>query len=205
MNTNPVHPHRRNLTPTLAIKAQRVCTPHLNPAEVQIFVATYEIWRIASQTWSNSFTRHVPFHTLISLHFSHPQQYSSQDCTDGSSSLTSSHIPTNPPVSGDQHSLGLLPASAYSKPEDMDPLSLPTEETSDSDGECFSLSETDLGTSRPMQGPIGEHTCRFYGKSSLLAFTNRAFNETGESPCPSRPHTYREEFWVTPDVSPSIW
>lgn len=139
------------------------------------------------------------------IHFSHPQQYSSQDCTDGSSSLSSGHTPTNPPVSGDRRSLGLLPASAYSKPEDMDPLSLPTEETSDSDGECFSLSETDLGTSRPMQGPTGEHTCRFHGKSSLLAFTNRAFNETGESPCPSRPHTYREEFWVTPDVRPSIW
>ena len=103
-------------------------------------------------------------------------------------------------MSGDQRSLGLFPASAYSKPEDMDPLSPPTEETSDDDGEFFSLTETDLGTPRPVQGFTGENASRFHGKSSVLAFTNLAFNETGESPCPSRPHSYREEFWATPDV-----
>lgn len=87
----------------------------------------------------------------------------------------------------------------------MDPLSLLAEETSDSDNEFFSLYETDLGNSVPLQEPTGEHTSRFYGKSSLLAFTSRAFDESGEMPYKSRTRTYREEFWITPDVISPMW
>lgn len=101
---------------------------------------------------------------------------------------------------GDQHSLGPLPASAYSKPEDMDPLLLLTEETSDSDDEFFSLTETNLGTTSRKSDD--EHTSRFYGKSSLLALTTRAFDERGQIPPMDTNHThaYREEFWTTPNV-----
>ncbi|KAF9778873.1 fungal-specific transcription factor domain-containing protein [Thelephora terrestris] len=126
------------------------------------------------------------------------EQYSSQ--RDGGDqllpangrALTTSHVP------GDQHSLGPLPASAYSKPEGMDPLSLLAEETSDSDDEFFFRTETNLGD--PSHELNAEHASRFYGKSSLLAFTTRAFDDSGEVPTDTdRAHAYREEFWVTPD------
>jgi hypothetical protein len=99
---------------------------------------------------------------------------------------------------GEHNTLRPLPASAYSKPEDMDPLLLLAEETSDSNDESFS--ETNLGTIP--QEPNGEHTSCFYGESSLSAFTNKAFNERGEAPPTNtnRAHAYRKEFWITPDV-----
>ena len=87
----------------------------------------------------------------------------------------------------------------------MDPLSSLAEETSDSDNEFFSLTETEMGTPGPLQESAGEHGSRFYGKSSLLAFTSRAFDERGETPSTSRTRTYREEFWITPNVILSIW
>jgi hypothetical protein len=87
----------------------------------------------------------------------------------------------------------------------MDPLSPLTEETSDSDNEFFPSTETDIGTPGPLQEPTQEHGSRFHGKSSLLAFTNRAFNEKSEASSTSRARTYREEFWITPDVILSIW
>jgi hypothetical protein len=86
----------------------------------------------------------------------------------------------------------------------MDPLSLLAEETSDSDDEFFSLTETNLGTPESLREPIGEHTSRFYGKSSVLAFASRAFDERGEAPATNRACMHREEFWVTPDVILSI-
>lgn len=82
----------------------------------------------------------------------------------------------------------------------MDPLSLLTEETSDSDDEFFSLPETDLGTHGSVHEPTGDHTSRFYGKSSILAFTSRAFDERGEVPPMNCAQIYRKEFWTTPDV-----
>lgn len=102
----------------------------------------------------------------------------------------------------DQHNLRPLPASAYSKPEEVDPLSLLAEDTSDSEDEFFSLTEMNLGDLS--QEPNAEHTPRFYGKSSLLAFTTRAFDERGEVPPTdaNRAHAHREEFWTTPDVIP---
>ncbi|KAF9643134.1 hypothetical protein BDM02DRAFT_3192157 [Thelephora ganbajun] len=124
---------------------------------------------------------------------------SSQGGTGDSSSPTSGGAPTKSRASGDQHNLGPLPASAYSKPEDMDPLSLLAEETSDSDDEFFSLTETNLGTPGSLREPAGERTSRFYGKSSLLAFTSRAFDESGEAPPTNRARIWREEFWTTPD------
>ena len=75
---------------------------------------------------------------------------------------------------------------------------------SDSDNEFFSLSETDIGAPGPLREPTGEHGFRFYGKSSLFAFTSRAFDES-EAPSTSHPRTYREEFWITPDVISLIW
>lgn len=126
-----------------------------------------------------------------------PKQYSSRGGVGGSygRALTNSRMP------GEHHGLGPLPASAYSKPEDMDPLSLLAEETSDSDDEFFS--EKKLGAISPEAN--GEHTSCFYGKSSLLAFTSKAFDERGEAPPTSknRTHAYRKEFWITPDVIPS--
>jgi len=87
----------------------------------------------------------------------------------------------------------------------MDPLSPPTEETSDSDDDFFSLTEANLGTTPgPLRECDGEYTSRFYGKSSLLAFTSRAFDERGEAPPTNPVRMYREEFWATPDVIPSI-
>ena len=123
------------------------------------------------------------------------QQFSSRGGTEDSSS-------PNPRVSGGKRGLGPLPASAFSKPEDMDPLSLPAEERTDvSDDEFFSVSETSLGT--VSQEPNSEQTSRFYGKSSFLAFTTRALDERlGEASLTNvnRAHGYRQEFWVTPDV-----
>jgi len=84
----------------------------------------------------------------------------------------------------------------------MDPLSPPTEETNDSDDELFSLAN--LGTPRHLRESAGENASCFYGKSSLLAFTSRAFDERGEAPPMNRGRMYREEFWITPDVIPSI-
>ena len=82
----------------------------------------------------------------------------------------------------------------------MDPLLLLTEEKGDSDDEFFSLTETNLGTTS--WKPDDEHTSRFYGKSSLLTLTTRAFDERGQIPPMDTNHThaYREEFWTTPNV-----
>jgi len=87
----------------------------------------------------------------------------------------------------------------------MDPLSPLTEETNDSDNEFFSPTETDMGSPGPLQEPSGEYGFRFHGKSSVFAFTSRAFDERGEALSTSRARTHREEFWITPDVIPSIW
>jgi len=87
----------------------------------------------------------------------------------------------------------------------MDPLSPLTEETSDSDNEFFSHTETDMGSPGPLQESSVEPGFRFHGKSSVFAFTNRAFDERGEAPFASRAHTHREEFCITPDVIPSVW
>jgi hypothetical protein len=87
----------------------------------------------------------------------------------------------------------------------MDPLSLLAEEISDSDDEFFSFTETNLGTPRSLEEPTGEPTSRFYGKSSLLAFTSRAFDERGGAPPTNRARVCREEFWITPDVIPSLY
>ena len=100
--------------------------------------------------------------------------------------------------------MGLLPANAYSKPEDMDPLSLLAEETSDGDDEFFSLTETNMGTPRPSEESTGEHTSRFYGKSSVLAFTSQAFDERAGAPPTNCARMYRQEFWDTPDVIPPV-
>lgn len=127
------------------------------------------------------------------------QQYSSRDDV-GDSPTTHGRTLTNPHPLGDQHNLGLLPASAYSKPEDMDPLSLLAEETGDSDDEFFSLPETIMETPRSFEVSTGEHTSRFYGKSSLLAFTSQAFDERAEGPPTNCSRMYRREFWDTPDV-----
>lgn len=129
------------------------------------------------------------------------QQYSSCGGAEDSLSLIYGRTFTNSLVPGERHGLGPLPASAYSKPEDMDPLSLPAGDTSDNDDEFFS--EKNLGTIT--QEPDGEPTSCFYGKSSLLAFTNKAFDERGGvSPTNmNRSHAYRKEFWITPYVIPS--
>lgn len=131
------------------------------------------------------------------------QQHSDWDDTGDTSLPASGRALAGSHALADQRSLEPLPTSAYSKPEDMDPLLLLAEETSGSDDEFFSLTETNLGTPGPIQDPAGEHTSRFYGKSSLLAFTSRAFDERGEAPPTNRAHIYREEFWTTPDVIPS--
>lgn len=140
--------------------------------------------------------RPVPsdIHTLLT-----PQQYSSQSDVGDSLHQTYGGAFANSHVPGEHHTLRPLPASAYSKPEDMDPLSLPAEETSDSDGEFFS--EKDLGAIS--QESNGDHASCFYGKSSLLAFTTRAFGERGEAPSTNTNHAHpygRKEFWITPDV-----
>lgn len=112
------------------------------------------------------------------------------------SALATPHPP------GDKHNFGLLPASAYSKPEDMDPLSLLAEETSDGDDEFFSFAETNMGNPRLLEESTGEHTSRFYGKSSLIAFSSQAFDERAEAPPTNCARMYRQELWGTPDVIP---
>jgi len=84
----------------------------------------------------------------------------------------------------------------------MDPLSL-AEEISDSD-DFFSLTEKNLGVVQSLEECTGEHPSRFYGKSSLLAFTSRAFDEKAEAPPTNRTQMHRQQFWVTPDVIISI-
>lgn len=128
-----------------------------------------------------------------------PQQRSGRGSTGDSSSITHSRALVDSHSLGDQHNLGPLLASVYSKPEDMDPLAL-AEETSDDDDQFFSLTEANLGTTRPPDEPTGEHTSRFYGKSSLLAFTSWAFDERAKVPPTNRTQMCRQEFWDTPDV-----
>ena len=128
-----------------------------------------------------------------------PHQFSSRGDTGDYLLPTHDHPLANPRAPEEHRTLGPLPASAYSNPEDMDPLSLLAEETSDDDVEFFS--ETTLEAIS--QAHNGENTSSFYGKSSLLVFTNMAFDERGEPP-PSNinhVHAYRKEFWITPDVS----
>lgn len=86
----------------------------------------------------------------------------------------------------------------------MDLLSLLAEETSDSDDQFFSLPEANLGTTRPAGEPTAGPTSRFYGKSSLVAFTSRAFDERAESPPSNRTPMCRPEFWDAPDVILSV-
>ena len=99
-----------------------------------------------------------------------------------------------------QPKLSPLPARAYSKLPDIDPLS-PVEEATYSDDEFLTVVET--GPSKVPEERVHENT-RFYGKSSVLVLTSQAFNErrkeTGARDIPDR----RKEFWTTPDASPVI-
>ena len=94
--------------------------------------------------------------------------------------------------------MGPLPARAYRKPPDIDPLSPPEEEATYSDDEFVTVAEADP-TNVPVE-KVHENT-RFYGKSSVFVFTSQVVNErrqkTGGSEMPDR----RREFWITPDVS----
>lgn len=141
----------------------------------------YNSWKIVSQIWNGfSASRH------------------------GVGGLPSPSFDTsiNLHPSGDQHRLRPLPTNAYCEPEDVDPLFL-AEGMSESDDEFYSLApEANLGIAP--QSSV-EQTSRFYGKSSLVAFTTRAFDERGESHFDEdRVNTYREEFWTTPDWLSSI-
>jgi hypothetical protein len=83
----------------------------------------------------------------------------------------------------------------------MDPLSPPGKEAGDSDEESFFLTEPNLGATQHEFN--SEQTSCFYGKSSLRAFTARAFDaRPGVTPLTNtnRARAYRQEFWVTPDV-----
>lgn len=130
-----------------------------------------------------------------------PQQHSGRGGTGDSPSITYGRALADSHPLGDQYGLSPLPASVYSKPEDMDPLVLLSGETSDDDDQFFSLTEANLGTPRPSDEPAGEHTSRFYGKSSLLAFTSWAFDERAKTPPTNRTQMCRQEFWDTPDVT----
>lgn len=172
--------------------------PLLCSSGTQIRLVMCSIWKHVLQIWSDSSARYMSFFLRHPYHCPHPQQYPSRSDAADALSLTHGHALTDSCVLRERHNLGPLPTSAYSKPEDMDPLSLLAEETTDSDDEFFS--ETNLG---PIpQEPNGEPTSCFYGKSSLFAFTNKAFDERGEAPPTStnHAHAYRKEFWTFPDV-----
>lgn len=134
------------------------------------------------------------------------QQYSSLDTLGSpSSSITHDHTIGSDTTSEDeakaQPKLSPLPARAYSKPPDIDPLSPPEGEATYSDDEFATLDEK-----TPSKGPVeGSHeNARFYGKSSVVVLTNKLVNErckeTGARFMPER----RKEFWTIPDVSSTV-
>lgn len=127
-----------------------------------------------------------------------PKKYSGRGDVEDPLSPNDGHAPMYSRIPREHRALRPLPPSVYSKPEDMDPLSLLAEESSDSNDESFS--EKNLGAMSQEQN--GEHATCFYGKSSVIAFTSKAFDESGEVPPTStdRTHAYRKEFWTTPDV-----
>ena len=98
-----------------------------------------------------------------------------------------------------QPKLGPLPARAYSKLLDIDPLSPPEEEATYSDDEFLTVMEA-----APSNVPAesAHENTRFYGKSSFVVFTSQAFIEkhkdAGIRDAPER----RNEYWTIPDVSP---
>jgi len=121
-----------------------------------------------------------------------PLSSTTQDHTTGSDGHSEDEAEAQPKLSP-------LPASAYSKPPDVDPLSPPEEEATYSDDEFLTVAETD-----PSKVPVEKvhENTRFYGKSSVFVLTSQVFNErrkgAGVRDMPDR----RKEFWITPDVSP---
>ena len=116
------------------------------------------------------------------------------DLATGSDSTSEDEAKAHPKLSP-------LPARAYSKQLDIDPLSPLEEEATYSDDEFLTVVET--GPLNIPEERAHENT-RFYGKSSVLVLTSQAFNErrkeTGARDIPDR----RKEFWTTPDVRPVV-
>ncbi|KAF9646992.1 hypothetical protein BDM02DRAFT_2831037 [Thelephora ganbajun] len=133
------------------------------------------------------------------------QQHSSPDTLGAPpSSITHGHAAWSDNTSEDEAEalpkLSPLPARAYSKPPDIDPLS-PPEEVTYSDDEFLAVAER--GPSNVPAEKVHENT-RFYGKSSVFVLTSQAVNESrkeiGVGDMPYR----RKEFWITPDWMFSI-
>ncbi|KAF9778891.1 fungal-specific transcription factor domain-containing protein [Thelephora terrestris] len=134
------------------------------------------------------------------------QKYSYLD-TLGSpwSSTTHGHTNGNNSSSEDeakaQPKLSPLPARAYSKPPDIDPLCPPEEEATYSDDEFATVDDTS-----PSKGPVeGSHeNARFYGKSSLVVLAHKLVNERREQTGARFMPKLRKQFWAVPDWMTSI-
>lgn len=97
-----------------------------------------------------------------------------------------------------QPKLSPLPARAYSKQPDIDPLSPLEEEATYSDDEFMTMVET--GPLKVPEEGVHENT-RFYGKSSILVLTSQAFSEKRKEAGVRDIPDHRKEFWASPDVS----
>jgi len=128
-----------------------------------------------------------------------PQQHELKDTPQ------TSPLPRISPTTGDSESgednesnpkFGTFPPQGYHQPADAMSLSPPSGEVG-GDDEFF----THFGPDPDERLVEDQDNTRFFGKSSLFAFANRAFDEKEHMHDPLRSmQTHRTEFWDLPDV-----